>query len=152
MLCFPPTVRYLIFQAEARSKQDALQNRFALNVAATVCDIFGDRLETLNMMVARDPRIDSWQGIITPHILEQLRTVKHLTLDLNTSSISYAGQTTFPNELSGWHAMSENVVHLSLWNIHAEPQPLVDFIKAFTHLQRLSMHCKQIDGRKPIHT
>ncbi|KAK3696023.1 hypothetical protein LTR37_018165 [Vermiconidia calcicola] len=147
MLCLPPSVNSLVFQALRTDRVDTLQNAFALHVAAAAINIFGDRLQRMSWITCTSERIfgdengfrKGENNILTTDVLGKLVSVKSLALGSGDMQEEYLATENIASR-GRWHAIPNTVTHLELWNMDAEPAALVELIKGFECIKTLWLY------------
>ncbi|KAK5175330.1 uncharacterized protein LTR77_000468 [Saxophila tyrrhenica] len=151
VLCLPPTIRSLIFEAVPNDdgRHDLWQSSLAIQVAAVTMKIFGDRLESLTALISDRTDVKMLQEIASVENCRNLGMVKSLCISASSRSKSVASRTTLNTELCRWHALSTTVTHVSLWDLTSEPQALAELVTGFTNAKTLTLN--SIALRSPHH-
>lgn len=147
MLCLPPSVNSLVFQALRTDRVDTLQNVFALHVATAAIKIFGDRLQRLSWITCTSDRLfgddngdrKGENNILTTDVLRKLVSLKSLALGSGDMGEEYPSRENLARR-GRWHAIANTVTHLELWNMDAEPAALVELIKGFEFIKTLWLY------------
>lgn len=153
MVCLPPQMTTLIFEAVPIDMHDQLQHVFALGVCSLAMKIFADRLQDMKMIsrsldagrrlhAPNDPAVnDDYIATLSP-VVPTLRSITSLTL-ASTTGISdrLSRHNLDAIRATEWRVepLTTNITHLSLRNITDNRSNFFNFIKSFPSLTDLTM-------------
>ncbi|CAK3957765.1 hypothetical protein DOTSEDRAFT_68613 [Lecanosticta acicola] len=156
MLCIPACTTTLVFKSLTNNVRMASRDRFAHRLLSTALRLLGDRLQDLTTVTTsvknplgmsrhqRQPRIlaksiEDFDGI-TGEIVQNLHLHR---LSFALSDEAEMKPQTYPPDLfsagySRWHQAADNVRELNICYVRAEARELLQLLKGFHSLQRLS--------------
>lgn len=153
MVCLPPQMTTLIFEAVPMDMHDQLQHVFALRVCSLAIKIFADRLLDMKMISRSldagrrlhppdDPAVnDDYIATLSP-VVPTLRSITCLTL-ASTTGISdrLSRHNLDAIRASEWQVepLTTNITHLSLRNITDNRSNFFNIIKSFPALLDLTL-------------